>query len=145
VLLTGAFPFQREDVKSLEAAPRAALAIECFAEKRAQEGRTVPRKLLEGLLHEDPAQRLNASQALNDEWLELAPDLPAAENYASVVMKSRDISWNPRASLDKYLTPTSKKSSLTAAMSTTTTAASTPAVTPVHINTGTKASPVACV
>ena len=136
VLLTGAFPFQMEHVKSLEAAPRAALAIECFAQKRAQEGRTVPRKLLDGLLHEDPAQRLNASQALNDEWLELAPDLPAAENYAGVVMQSPDLSRNHRASLDKS---TSTKASPMAAMSTATTAASTPAGTPVH-NT----SPAAC-
>ena len=132
VLLTGAFPFQREDVKSLEAAPRAALAIECFAEKRAQEGRTVPRKLLEGLLHEDPAQRLNASQALNDEWLELAPDLPAAENYAGVLMKSPDNSRNRKASLDKSITSTTTKASPTI-------------LTPVHNTSDTGASQVAYV
>jgi serine/threonine protein kinase len=145
VLLTGAFPFQREDVKSLEAAPRAALAIECFAEKRAQEGRTVPRKLLEGLLHEDPAQRLNASQALNDEWLELAPDLPAAENYAGVLMKSPDNSRNRKASLDKSITSTSTKASPTTAISKATTPASTPGITPVHNTSDTGASRVAYV
>ena len=117
MLLTGAFPFQKQDVKSLEAAPRAREAIGCFAEKRAQEGRTVPRKLLEGLLHEDPAERLNASRALDDEWLELAPELPAAENYAVVAMKSPDISRNRKASLDKSITSTSTRASPTTAVS----------------------------
>jgi serine/threonine protein kinase len=118
VLLTGAFPFQKQDVKSLEAAPRAREAIARFVEKRAQEGRTVPRKLLEGLLHEDPAERLNASRALDDEWLELAPELPAAENYAVVAMKSPDTSFlNRKASLEKSTTSTSTRASPTTAVS----------------------------
>ena len=120
-------------MKSLEAALRAREAIECFAEKRAQEGRTVPRELLEGLLHQDPAMRLNASQALNDEWLELAPDLPAAENYAGVFMKSLDISpSNRKASLDKSITSTTTKASPTI-------------LTPVHNTSDTGASQVAYV
>jgi serine/threonine protein kinase len=122
VLLTGAFPFQKQDVKSLEAAPRAREAIGCFAEKRAQEGRSVPRNLLEGLLHEDPAERLTASRALDDEWFELAPELPAAENCAVVAMKSLDISSCRKASRDESIASTSTKASPSAVSPPTTTA-----------------------
>jgi serine/threonine protein kinase len=122
VLLTGAFPFQKQDVKSLEAAPRAREAIGCFAEKRAQEGRSVPRNLLEGLLHEDPAERLTASRALDDEWFELAPELPAAENCAVVAMKSLDISSCRKASRDESIASTSTKASPSVVSPPTTTA-----------------------
>jgi serine/threonine protein kinase len=122
VLLTGAFPFQKQDVESLEAALRALEAIGCFAEKRAQEGRSVPRNLLEGLLHEDPAERLTASRALDDEWFELAPELPAAENCAVVAMKSLDISSCRKASRDESIASTSTKASPSVVSPPTTTA-----------------------
>ena len=56
----------------------------------AQEGRTIPQALLSGLLQPDPSLRLDATHALKEGWLELAPDLPVAQNYTTAVKKSRE-------------------------------------------------------
>ena len=66
----------------------------------AEKGRDVPQALLRGLLQADPALRWDATRALQDEWLELAPDLPAAETYAKAINKSRESSRKTMLALE---------------------------------------------
>ena len=48
------------------------------------------------LLEPDPSRRLTAAQALQDPWLERAPELPpAAKSYAAAVEKSRKSETKP--------------------------------------------------
>ena len=90
ILLTGDMPFEEEDVVQGRAAERAGEAIASFENQMADKGRDVPQSLLRGLLQADPALRWDATRALKDEWLELAPDLPAAETYAKAIEMSRE-------------------------------------------------------
>ena len=102
VLLTGDIPFEAEDVVRREAPERAAEAIASFEEQMAQEGRSIPLALLTGLLQPDPSLRVDAAQALQDAWLELAPDLPAAQSYATGVKKSRESTRRQRTLMQPY-------------------------------------------
>jgi serine/threonine protein kinase len=134
VLLTGSFPFEREDVQAKRAAECSRAAVESFEQRMALEGRRVPSQLLRGLLQADPARRLTASQALKDDWLELAPDLPAAASYEQAVMKSGELSRQHKVSHDansvgSTSTPMSKVAP------TNFTPASTPATSPDHKGT----------
>jgi calcium/calmodulin-dependent protein kinase I len=95
VLLTGNTPFDMSEVMQGEAAEKAAEAIARFAEEMAEVGRDIPLALLTGLLEPDPSRRLTAAQALQDPWLERAPELPpAAKSYAAAVEKSRNSTRN---------------------------------------------------
>jgi serine/threonine protein kinase len=90
VLLTGDMPFEVEDVSRRQAGEKAQEAIADFEAKMALEGRAVPHALLKGLLQPDPALRWDAATALKDEWLERAPELPAAQTYSRAVKKSSE-------------------------------------------------------
>ena len=88
--------------RSWEAPERAAEAIASFEEQMAQEGRSIPLALLTGLLQPDPSLRVDAAQALQDAWLELAPDLPAAQSYATGVKKCRESTRRQRTLMQPY-------------------------------------------
>jgi serine/threonine protein kinase len=100
ILLTGDMPFEEKDALQGLAAERAEEAIASFENEMAEKGRDVPQALLRGLLQADPALRWDATRALKDEWLELAPDLPAAETYAKAIDKSKESSIKTMLALE---------------------------------------------
>ena len=100
ILLTGDMPFEEKDALQGLAAERAEESIASFENEMAEKGRDVPQALLRGLLQADPVLRWDATRALTDEWLELAPDLPAAETYAKVIHKSKESSRRTMSALE---------------------------------------------
>jgi serine/threonine protein kinase len=107
VLLTGDLPFEPEDVEQKQAAAKAAAAIADFEREKALEGKAVPQALLLGLLEPDPQMRWNAARALQDEWLEQAPDSPAAKSYCVALKKSSESTLvDDKVQTPSWTTPT---------------------------------------
>jgi serine/threonine protein kinase len=91
VLLTGDMPFEVEDVTRGQAAAKADAAIAMYEFRMAMQGKEAAAfALLNGLLRPDPSLRWDAARALKDEWLERAPDVPAAPDYSRAVKKSSE-------------------------------------------------------
>jgi serine/threonine protein kinase len=88
VFLAGDFPADEEDVWAADFSELTQKAIRDLEATKAQEGSSIPRGLLDGLLDPDPARRLDAASALQDPWLRHASGVTTASRYDAALTKS---------------------------------------------------------